>query len=475
MRQYASPKHVKTLLLLSLVLLGSCSIPPPLVERIKTSGELIVVTRNSGTTLYEGPHGLVGFEHDLVVLFANDLGVKPHFIIPKRFDDLLPAVINGEAQLAAAGLTVTPDRVKEIRFGPPYQKITQQVVYRRGSKRPRKVEDLIGGKLVVLAGSSHEEELQRLKQTHPKLAWQSRSDLESAELMQMVQDRKIDYTIADSNDFAINRRFMPNIRVAFDLTQPQSLAWAMAHAEDSSLYDAMKNFFDRIRKDGTLNQLIERYYGHIGRLNFVELRTFVKHFKDRLPKYEASFKEAAGITNIDWRTLAAIGYQESHWNPKAKSPTGVRGIMMLTLDTAKQLGIESRLDPHQSIIGGAEYLRYIEEKLPKRIQEPDRLWLTLAGYNLGFGHLEDARVLTEHLGDDPDKWAEVKKHLPKLSLKKWYSGLKHGYARGKESVNYVDNIRGYYELLRWQLRKQAKSMQNKSKTPHALSIIPEAL
>lgn len=470
-------KTTRYLILASLtcLIVAACSIPPPWVERIKASGELRVVTRNSGTTLYEGPEGLTGFEYDLVLLFARELGVKPHFIIPKRFDDLLPTVISGDAHLAAAGLTVTPDRVSEIRFGPPYQEITQQVIYRQGSRRPRKVEDLYDKKLVVLAGSSHEEELLRLRQDHPELTWESRADLESSELLQMVLDREIDYTIADSNEFAVTRRFMPTLGVAFDLTEPQPLAWAMAHAEDGSLYQAMETFFNRIAEDGTLDELIERYYGHIGRLNFVELKTFVKHYEKRLPKYEAHFKEAEALSGIDWRTLAAIGYQESHWNPKARSPTGVRGIMMLTLTTAKQMKIESRLDPRQSIIGGAKYLRYIEDKLPDRIQEPDRLWLTLAGYNVGFGHLEDARILTEHLGDNPDKWVDVKKHLPKLSLKKWYTGLKHGYARGKEPVNYVDNIRAYVELLRWQERKQQQADIEDEKKPHVFSIIPEAL
>jgi membrane-bound lytic murein transglycosylase F len=475
MRRIRSKQQLLSLLLL-ILLLAACTIPPPLVERIKASGELRVVTRNSGTTLYEGPEGLTGFEYDLVVLFAEELGVKPHFIIPKRFDDLLPTVINGEVHLAAAGLTVTPDRVSEIRFGPSYQKITQQVVYRQGRRRPRNIEDLYEGKLVVLAGSSHEEELLRLKQTHPQLSWESRADLESAELMQMVLERKIDYTIADSNEFAVTRRFMPILGVAFDLTEPQPLAWAMAHVEDGSLYQAMETFFNRIAENGTLDELIERYYGHIGRLNFVELKTFIKHFEKRLPKYKAYFEEAEKSSGIDWRTLAAIGYQESHWNPKARSPTGVRGIMMLTLSTAKQVGIQSRLDPKQSILGGAKYLRYIERKLPTRIGEPDRLWLTLAGYNVGFGHLEDARILTEHLGDNPDKWVDVKKHLPKLSLKKWYTGLKHGYARGNEPVNYVDNIRAYVELLRWQERKQqAQSGEMDKPHPHVLSIIPEAL
>lgn len=475
MYRYKPLQYLFTLLLLSL-LQAACSIPPPLVERIKAAGELKVATRNSGTTFYEGPEGLTGFEYDLVQLFAEELGVKPHFVIPKSFDDLLPAVIDGDVHLAAAGLTVTPDRVSKIRFGPPYQEISQQVIYRQGSLRPRKVEDLYGGKLLVIAGSSHEEELLRLQASHPELSWESRTDLESAEMMKMVLDREIDYTIADSNEFAVTRRFMPNLGVAFNLTKPQPLAWAMAHAEDSSLYEAMEAFFNRIDEDGTLDELIERYYGHIGRLNFVELKTFVRHYKKRLPKYAGYFKEAEAISSIDWRTLAAIGYQESHWNPKARSPTGVRGIMMLTLTTAKQMKIESRLDPKQSIIGGAKYLRYIEDRLPSRIEEPDRLWLTLAGYNVGFGHLEDARVLTEHLGDNPDKWVDVKKHLPKLSLKKWYSSLKHGYARGNEPVNYVDNIRAYVELLRWQERKaqQAANSGNDNK-PHVFSIIPDAL
>jgi membrane-bound lytic murein transglycosylase F len=455
--------------------MSSCSIPPPLVERIKTSGELRVATRNSGTTLYEGSEGLTGFEYELVQLFANELGVKAHFIIPKHFDNLLPSVINGDAHLAAAGLTVTPEREAEIRFGPSYQEITQQVVYRVGKKRPRKIQDLLGKDLHVLAGSSHEEELIRLKETYTQLNWVSHTDLESAELMQMVQDNQIDYTIADSNEFAVSRRFMPYIKVGFNLTEPQHLAWAMAHAEDASLFQAMEAFFDRIREDGTLAQIIERHYGHIGRLNFVELRTFINHIKNRLPKYQPYFKQAAEETGIDWRMLAAIGYQESHWNPKAKSPTGVRGIMMLTLTTAKQMKIKSRLDPEQSIIGGAKYLRYIERRLPERITEPDRLWLTLAGYNVGFGHLEDARILTEHLEDDPDKWADVKKHLPKLSLKKWYTSLKRGYARGKEPVNYVDNIRAYYELLKWQLRQMELARPIQQHPPRAFSINPEAL
>ncbi len=434
-----------------------------------------MVTRNSGTTLYEGADGLTGFEYDLVQLFAQDIGVEPHFILPDSFEKLLPALIEGDAHLAAAGLTITPGRETKIRFGPPYQDISQQVVYLSGKTRPRRVADLVGNQIEVLAGSSHEEELIRLSAKYPDLKWTARSDLEVVELLQRIQDGLIDCTIANSNEVSVNRRFMPNIRVAFDLPKPKQLAWAIAHAEDSSLYKAMQRFFKRIRKDGTLDQLIERHYGHMDRLDFVESTTFLKHVEERLPTYQGLFKKAAEDTGIDWHMLAAIGYQESHWNPNARSPTGVKGIMMLTLAAAEEVDVNNRTDPEQSISGGARYLRYVESRLPERIGEPDRLWLTLAGYNVGFGHLEDARILTKRLGGDPDKWADVKKHLPKLSLEKWYKTLKQGYARGKEPVNYVDNIRAYYELLKWQMAQQQPEPEPKNELPYALSITPQPL
>jgi membrane-bound lytic murein transglycosylase F len=459
-----------------LLILASCSIPKPLLERIQESGELRVVTRNSGTTLYEGSDGLTGLEYDLVMLFAEEIGVTPHFILPDSFNEILPIVIKGDAHIAAAGLTATKGRETKIRFGPTYQEITQQVVYLGGQRRPRKVEDLIGKRIEVVAGSSFEEELMRLSKEYPELNWTARSDLETEEMLQRVEDGSIDYTIADSNTVAVNRRFLHYIRVGFDLTEPQPLAWAMAHAEDASLYNAMQDFFQRISGDGTLDHLLERHYGHVERLNFVESRTFLRHMDNRLPKYEDWFREAASETGLDWRMLAAIGYQESHWNPKAKSPTGVRGIMMLTLATAKHMKVESRLDPQQSIMGGARYIKHILERLPDRIAQPDRLWLTLAGYNVGFGHLQDARILTERLGGDPDKWSDVKKHLPKLSLKKWYKTLKRGYARGREPVNYVDNIRAYYELLQWRLKQKKNSVkETEIETPYGMSISPDAL
>jgi len=461
------------LLILAAFTLLSCSRPTPILEQIKLEGELVVITRNSPTTYYEGAEGLTGFEYDLVQHFAEELGVTARFVIPDSFSEILPAISRKEAHFAAAGLTVTKARESLVRFGPAYQEITQQLMYRTGTYRPRKITDIIGSTLEIMAGSSHEEELIRLKQEYPDLEWEARDDIESDELLYLLKEQVIDYTIADSNEAALNQRYYQELKPAIDLTEPQFLAWAFPHSEDSSLYDAALQFFKKAEKDGTLEHLIERHYGHTEKLNFVDKRTFKRHTNSRLPKYKALFKKAALEHGFDWKLLAAIGYQESHWNPRAKSPTGVRGIMMLTLVTAKQLKIKSRLDPAESIQGGARYIQMMEKKISEKVKEPDRLWMTLASYNIGFGHLEDARKLTQKNGGNPNKWADVKQTLPLLSKKKWYKKTKHGYARGREAVTYVDSIRSYYDILVW-LENQQKE-QVKMEEPAPLNISPAVL
>lgn len=448
---------MRTLWILTLsLLLSSCSIPKPLIERIKEEGQLIVLTRNNPATYIQDKEKTRGLEYELVEQFAAELGVQVKYVIPNSFDEILPAVVRGEAHFAAAGLTVTNDRELAVRFTPEYQTVTAQLVYKGGNQRPKKITDTIDGVLEVMAGSSHEEKLKELATEHPDLNWTAQRAVESTELLNLVYEGLIDYTIANSNEVALSRRFHPELQVAFELGEAMPVAWAFPHAEDNSLYKAAKAFIRRIKEDGSLEQLLERYYGYVEKLGFVDNRTFARHMAQRLPPLIPLFKQAAELNDMDWQLLAAIGYQESHWNPKAVSPTGVKGIMMLTSATAKQMGVEDRTDTAQSISGGARYLRRVEKKLPERIQEPDRTWMALAGYNVGFGHLEDARILTQRNGGDPDKWSDVKQHLPLLAQKKYYKTVKYGFARGKEPVHYVDNIRSYYDLLVWHNRKQKR-------------------
>jgi len=445
------------------MLLGACGKPMSVLQQVQHDKELIVITRNSATTYYEGPDGPAGFEYDLASRFADFLGVKLHIVVAPGFNNILSLVALGDAHLAAAGLAITDRRKEKVRFGPVYYHFVPQLVYRSGSVRPRNLDDL-HGTLEVVRGSSHEERLEKLKATHPHLKWKADPDVDSEELMSLVWQQLIDYTVADSHELAINRNYYPELKPAFDLGKKRSLAWAFPQGKDDSLLLAATVFFNKIRRNGVLNQLIERYFGHVARFDYVGTRRYRAHVAERLPKYEPIFKRAATETGIDWRLLAAIGYQESHWDPDAVSPTGVKGIMMLTTGAAQELGIDDREDVEQSITGGAEYLEQMIGQIPDRIPEPDRTWMALAAYNVGLGHLEDARILTLKNKGDADKWVDVKKNLPLLSKEKWFKQTRHGYARGREPVRYVENIRTYYDILVW-ITDQEKSEATVQREP----------
>lgn len=437
------------LALLPLLITGCDLIPKTQLEQVQDRGVLRVLTRNSATTYYEGPYGPAGVEYDLAEGFARFLGVKLQITVPDNLSEILQDVQSGAADMAAAGLTATDERRQQFNFSSSYQRITPQLVYRIGTPAPQNLGDLHGS-FEVVADSSHAERLRALQEEYPDMSFTENRELENEQLLSLVWEEVIDYTVADSNQVAISRRFYPELRVAFDISKPEPLAWAFPPGDDHSLVDKANEYLNKQRENGHLDRLLEKYYGYVADFDYVGTRRYMQHIEQRLPRYQAWFEKAGKDTGIDWRLLAAIGYQESHWNPKAVSPTGVRGLMMLTQDTMKQLGIDkSRHDPQASIEGGARYIRRVKKRLPKRIKNPDRTWMALAAYNIGFGHLEDARILTQEDGADPDKWIDVKKYLPRLSQKKWYKKTRHGYARGQEPVRYVENIRSYYDILVW--------------------------
>jgi membrane-bound lytic murein transglycosylase F len=431
------------------LLLVTCSQPLTLLEQVQREGVLRVVTRNAPTTYYIGSEGPAGPEYDLARGFAGFLGVELEIYTVDNLAQVLPEVTSGRAHVAAAALTITPARQEEVAFGPVYRTVTQQLVYRRGSWRPRSLDQLVGTRLEVIAGSSYVDTLEHLRRSLPDLTWLEHPSAETQELLAQVADGKIDYTVADSTTVLVNRYFHPDIRVAMDLSEAQSIAWAFRAGEDRSLLEQAEAYFAQISANGRIAEIMDRYYSHTDRFDYVGTRTFLRHVETRLPRYRAWFEEAAAEHGFDWRLLAALSYQESHWNPHAVSPTGVRGLMMLTLSTAEAMGVEDRDDPEQSIRGGAQYLRRVVGKIPERIPEPDRTWMALAGYNVGFGHLEDARRITEMRGLDPDRWAHVRDSLPLLTQERWYKQARFGYARGWEPVRYVDNIRRYYEIMGW--------------------------
>jgi membrane-bound lytic murein transglycosylase F len=460
-----------TVLFVTLFIAGCDLFPKSHLQRVKDEGVLRVLTRNSATTYYEGPHGPAGLEYDLVAGFAEHLGVKLKLEMPDTLSEVLKRIQAGEADMAAAGLTITDERRRLLNFSASYQRITPQLVYRVGTRTPQNL-DTLHGTLEVVKYSSHAERLRSLREEYPELSFQENSELDSEELLNLVWEQVIDFTVADSNEVAISRRFYPELRVAFDINPPEPLAWAFPPGEDRSLVEEADAYLKMLTENGQLDRLLNRYYAYVSDFDYVGTRRYMKHIDQRLPRYRAWFEQAQEKTGVDWRLLAAIGYQESHWNPQAVSPTGVRGLMMLTQATMRQVGInKDRHDAQASIEGGSRYIASVRKRIPKRIEEPDRTWMALAAYNVGYGHLEDARILAENDGADPDKWIDVKKYLPLLSQKKWYQQTRHGYARGREPVRYVENVRSYYDILVWITEKDQPPVR---RTP-ALTVDAPAL
>jgi len=417
------------------------------LESITESGTLTVVTRNAAISYYinrdEKP---AGPEYAMVKSFAESLDVTPEFVIKNSVAGVLAALESGEADLAAASLTHTPARSKRFEFGPKYEKVMQQVVCRSKGNKAKNIDALKDVSLVVIADSSYDERLQEIKVEHPDIAWKTNAKLGTEQLLGQVWKQKIDCTVADSNIVDINRRYYPEILVMFDLSAAQELAWAMPQGS-TDLAQAAKSWFADYKKSGKYAAMHTRYFGYIPEFDFVDKRTLVGRIDDRYDDYDHLFEKAGNKHDIPVGLLAAQGYQESHWDPDAKSATGVRGIMMLTTPTAKELGVKDRLDPAQSIAGGARYLQDMQSRLDDSIPSPDRTYFALAAYNIGLAHLRDAQKLTEKMGKNPHSWADVREVLPLLADKRYYPKLKYGYARGTEPVRYVDRIRDYEDVI----------------------------
>lgn len=436
------------LTVLGAMVIGGCSRPDTLAT-VKTEGVLHVITRNAPSIYYEDREGPTGFDYELARHFADHLGVELRVRLAEGNSEILEVLDNGYAHIGFTGLSADRDwgdRFRSLGNGLTTESV---VIYHRGLDQPDSVADLIAQqvRIHVAAESNHLPHLQQMQKEHPELEYQAHKGIDAAGILERVESGEFPAAVVDANELALNHVFYPNVKRAFSVSDQEAIAWLFPATNDGTLYKEARVFLYKIERDGTLAHLRERFYGHLGQLGYVGALTFEEHVRERLPQYEETFRDSGEETGIDWRLLAAIGYQESNWRRNAISSTGVRGLMMLTQTTAEHIGIDNRLNPEQSIKGGARYFRQVHRMIPEDIPEPDRTWFALASYNVGYGHLEDARRLAQASGSNPDRWLDVKEYLPLLSQKAWYSKTRHGYARGHEPVIYVQNIRRYYDVL----------------------------
>jgi membrane-bound lytic murein transglycosylase F len=433
-----------------LAALAGCGSPmPSSIDAIRSRGELRVVTLNLPTCYYLGAQGTEGLEFELASAYAGRLRVRLAMYTVANERAMQAELATGRADIAAASLTNTPEWSAAGDAAAVYARIPQLVVYQRNAVRPRDTLQLESAKLAVRAGSPQERILERLKSTMaPALQWVETAP-SSADPVEDVDAGEAQYAISDAREFSFARHLYPNVLVGFALPEERPVEWIVRRGAPQ-LLASVNAFFHELSASGRLAQLVEQSSGDTRTFEYEESREFQTHVGERLPRYRSWFEQAATQSGLDWRLLAAVGYQESKWDPHAASGDGAQGVMMLTADTARALGIRDRANPEQSIFAGARYLAQVREMIPERIAEPDRTWLTVAAYNVGFGHLEDARIITQALGKNPDSWAEVRERLPLLAQERWYARARRGYARGWEPVQFVDRIQRFLRLLEWQ-------------------------
>lgn len=413
-------------------------------HQIQQRQSLTVGMINHPISYFVGSEGTAGIEYELAKNFAEFIGVDLEVKPFENSAELFDALEHNEIDIAAAGLTYQNEHAANYQIGASYYSTSWQVVYRKGAQRPYSIAEL-KDELTIPAGSAVLPILQHLAERHPNLKWKISDQFTQEELLLQVADGVIPYTVAVSVDVSAAQHIKPNVAIGFDLTDESPVVWYLQNSVYSELQAAVLEFMNQANESGLISRIEEKYFSHLSRFDYVDSQSYLRAIENTLPKYQHLFEKYRG--DLEWQMLAAIAYQESHWDPNATSPTGVRGMMMLTKDTADRMKVSNRTDPEQSVRGGAEYLHMLMQQLPETIKKEDRIWFSLAAYNMGYGHLIDLRRLTKQLGGDPDDWLDVKKNLPLLAEKRYYSKLKYGYARGFEALQYVENIRRYYNSI----------------------------
>ena len=468
MRDRASNHHPQHLrlgasigLAATVLLLSGCEQPPPAPVG---QASLSVVVRPGPTTWFTGPNGHAGgFDHDLLTRFARERGLALKVAFADDAASLMASVANGEAQLGAGGLfgrdrprtgtgdADTPRQPPTVSWTAGYDSAEPVLIYNTDGYKPRRWDDLKNATVAYPAHTGVDGLLASTRAAHPDVRFEPVDVTSSDALIAEVSDGTVAYAVVPSIDASAARNIHLDFEVAFPAGARGELAWAVA-AGEQALRDALDAFIARLRKDGTLARLAERYKAAPDQVERADAGVFQDRIREMLPQWRRTFVEAQAKSGIEWRLLAAVAYQESQWDPLATSETGVRGLMQLTEDTARTLGVADRLDPRASAVAAARYIADLKARLPARIAEPDRTWLALAAFNIGIGHLEDARILAQRNKLNPDLWSDVRKMLPLLADPKYYIAAKNGYARGGMPVAFVGRVRGYYDIL---LRSQS--------------------
>jgi len=427
----------------------------PQLQQVRGRGVLRVATLIEPTLYIPDSYRPQGLEYDLSQRFADRLGVEVEYHVMPSIDAAYAALEENRVDLAAAGLQVDPARQTRFRYGPPYLTVSRKLLHATERDAPASLSDLDGETVALPAGSGTRHWLERQMAADRRLRLAIREEPDKLALLQGIRQGRIDYAITLSHIALLTHKLSDEVAIASSVGAPVSLAWAFSRRADTSLYHEARVFFAEIRRQRELKSLVDRHYAQFERLDESLSRRFLSDLETRAAPYLATFRRAGERYDIDWRLLAAVGYQESKWRPDAVSHQGAYGLMQIILPTARGLGLKDPTNPVSNIMAGAKYIAQLRDQVPEESTEPDRTYLAMAAYNVGIGHLKDALELTREQSGDPTSWPDVRPRLLQLADPAIYRDLRYGYARGSETVNYVENIRAFHDLMIWVSTREA--------------------
>jgi membrane-bound lytic murein transglycosylase F len=415
------------------------------LDSILARDTLRVLTRNSAYTYFLHRGTEMGFEYELAHDLAEKLGVNLRMVVPPSWDDMIPWLLAGKGDIIASAMTITPERERHVQFSHPYKSVHQVVLTRQSETPIQAPEDLAGKQVHVRAGSSY---YRRLLEVNDEIG----GGIEvvavpeyygTEYIIQLLMDRIIDVTVADENIAQIEQAHYDSLRIDCRISDIQQLAWAVRPGADS-LLARVNEYIDDIYTSGRsafYNILHRRHFEHPRRYD--SFKTSLRKFRDQgqISGWDDLLKRHSDTYKFQFSLVAAQVYQESRFDPNAKSWVGAVGLMQLMPRTAEYLGVENINDPEQNVEAGVRYLRRLYDRLDDTIRHRDRLAFALASYNVGYSHLRDARKIAAEDDLNPDVWAgNVEWVLLNLSRSQYYERAAAGYARGHEGVNYVNNI-----------------------------------
>ncbi|SDK65394.1 transporter substrate-binding domain-containing protein [Microbulbifer yueqingensis] len=415
---------------------------------IQSNRTLRVLTRNHPASYFMWQGELMGFDYDLLQQFARENNLRLSMVVPGPDVDLGEALRSGLGDVIAASLTVTDARHEQgLRFTRPYLEVTEQVIAARplpdtDADQPI-AEFLAGREVAVNPLTSFYSNLRALEETQEQpLQVVPVEGAATEHLIDAVVRGEYDFTVADSHLVDIESTYRDDFAVVGELPGKRDIAWAV-RPDQPVLLKHLNSFLNKHYRGLFFNVTYNKYFRQAKRIRSHTAKRLRN--TDELSPFDPLVRKYAGDSDRDWRMVVAQMYQESQFDPQARSFAGARGLMQVLPRTAAQMGISDLFVPENNIRAGVTYLDWLEERFPRDLDFDQKIYFTLAAYNAGHGHVRDARRLAESLGKDPDRWfGHVEEAMLKLSQPEYYRKARFGYVRGREPVNYVRQIRSRY-------------------------------